>query len=500
MPLPDPNTPWPPASSHSAELREYDAWYSSNPDLLSNVYGGSHAGPVTRPAQFAGGIVGRAARWWWGQPTPAGEQRTKLHVPLAADICGTSADLLFSEPVQLTAEDARVQGFLEGLQQDGLDTRLHEGAEVGAALGGTFLRTVWDTEVQATPWTELAHPDGAVPTWRGGRLAEVSLWTQLDDHGGKGSVWRWLEHHEPGSIQHALYEGTVSNLGKLRPLQEHPQTKHLAAYVDADSRQATKVRNLTVAYVPNMLPNRLHRTSPMGRSDLQGVTPWLDALDEAYSSWWRDIRVAKARLHVPAQYLESQGAGEGATVDLDREVYVPMSGVLSTSGDKLLIDAQQFAIRVTEHAETCKAWTGRIIESAGYSTQSLSSGAGGAITAAEVHSHERRSYMTRGKKIRYWTQGLRQHLETQLQVGQAIGAGVTPGDFAVAFADGVQESAMSLAQTTLALRNAEAASIRTRVMMVNPDWDKVAVDAEVAAIMAETGQGEPVPVPGDAGF
>jgi len=499
MPLPTENTPWPPAASNPAELREYDAWYSSDPDKLSSVYGGSGGGTVVRPSQLSGGIVGRAARWWWGQPTPDGEQRTKLHVPLAADICGTSADLLFSEPLALGSDAEKVQQFLEALQDDGLDAKLHEGAEVGAALGGTYLRTVWDTELHPRPWTEIAHPDGALPEWRAGRLLAVSLWTQLDDT-GNGSTWRWVERHESGAIAHALYEGTVSNLGKVRPLQDHQQTEHLALRVNEDSQELTGVTNLTVTYVPNMLPNRLHRTSPNGRSDLQGVTPWLDALDEAYSSWWRDIRLAKARLHVPAQYLDSLGPGQGATVDLDREVYVPMAGVLATSGDKLLIDAQQFDIRVAEHRDTCQHWTDRIIESAGYSTQSLSSGSGGAITAAEVHSHERRSYATRGKKIRYWTQGLRYHLATQMQVGAVIRSGVPAGqDFTVEFSDGVQDTALNLAQTSLAMRSAEAASTGTLVKMLHPDWDDKAVDAEVALIRAESA-GEPVPVPGDAGF
>ena len=36
MPLPAENTSWPPAATHSSELREYDAWYSSDPDKLSN--------------------------------------------------------------------------------------------------------------------------------------------------------------------------------------------------------------------------------------------------------------------------------------------------------------------------------------------------------------------------------------------------------------------------------------------------------------------------------
>lgn len=505
VPLPTENQTWPPAGVHTSELREYDAWYSSDPDKLSGLYGGGYAGAtpaqMTHRTTHAGGIAGRVARWFWGTPTADGEQRTKLHVPLAADICGTSADLLFSEPVQLTGENEKVAAFLQGLQEDGLDAKLHEGAEVGAALGGTFLKTVWDTDVQARPWTEVAHPDGAVPEWRNGRMTAVTLWTQLPDKGGS-SVWRLMERHESGSIEYALFEGTVSNVGKRKPLPDHPDTEWLAVLVDGDSRQATNVKALTCAYVPNMLPNRLHRTSPMGRSDLQGVTPWLDALDEAYSSWWRDIRLAKARIHMPETMLDSNGAGMGATADYDRELYVPVSGVLSSAGSALSdsIHVQQFAIRVTEHAETCQNWTDQIVRSAGYSTQSLSGDSGGAMTATEVRAHQQRSYATRGKKIRYWTQGLRAHLQAQLEVGSKIGAGVTPGDFSIEFADGVQESAMELAQTGSALRTAQAASTHTLVKMIHPDWDQNEVDEEVERINRESGVGEPVPVPDDAGL
>lgn len=59
---------------------------------------------------------------------------------------------------------------------------------------------------------------------------------------------------------------------------------------------------------------------------------------------------------------------------------------------------------------------------------------------------------------------------------------------------------MQLAQTALALRNAEAASTHTRVAMLHPDWDTKAVADEVALILSESAAAEPVPVPGDAGF
>lgn len=496
MPLPTEGTAWPPAAGkHGDAIREWSAWYSGDPQQLGAFYG-PRTGSVARPSQLSGGIVGTLARWWWGTPSAVGEQSAKLHVPLAADICGTSADLLFSEPLAITSGSETMGAFLADLQADGLEVKLHEGGEVQAALGGVYLRTMWDNTVSARPWTSIVHPDGAVPEFRHGRLVAANLWTDL---GGSGSErYRHVERHEPGAIVHALFKGNDTNLGKRVPLESHPATAALV--VNDEGVQPTGTMRLTVTYVPNMLPNRLDRHSSQGRSDLQGVTPLLDALDEAYSSWWRDIRHAKSRIHMPAQYLQSEGAGKGATADYDRELYVPLDGIMGKADGQLAIHAQQFAIRVAEHAETCRVWTERAIESAGYSTQSLSSGSGGAITAAEVHSHERRSYMTRGKKARYWSLALREHLRTQAEVANAmLAARLVLDDVRVEFPDGVQESTMTLANTAQALRNAEAASVATRVRMVHPDWTDDQVDTEVALILGETGMGA-MPEPADAGL
>lgn len=57
---------------------------------------------------------------------------------------------------------------------------------------------------------------------------------------------------------------------------------------------------------------------------------------------------------------------------------------------------------------------------------------------------------------------------------------------------------MSLAQTALALRNAEAASTETLVKMVNPDWSQEDVDAEVERIGSQGPA--PLPPPDDAGL
>ncbi len=52
-----------------------------------------------------------------------------------------------------------------------------------------------------------------------------------------------------------------------------------------------------------------------------GLETELDGLDEAISSWMRDVRLGKARLIVLHSYLENIGRGKGAVSEPDREVY-----------------------------------------------------------------------------------------------------------------------------------------------------------------------------------
>ena len=74
----------------------------------------------------------------------------------------------------------------------------------------------------------------------------------------------------------------------------------------------TGIKRLTAVYVPNMLPNRLYRGSFLGRSDFSGVEGLMDALDECYTSWIRDLRLGRGRIIVPSEYASHDAQHEGA--------------------------------------------------------------------------------------------------------------------------------------------------------------------------------------------
>ncbi|MFH8619172.1 capsid protein [Streptomyces sp. NPDC017979] len=501
MPLPTADTPWPPTALRvQVALADWDAWYSADPDRLEQRYedrGYRTEGPPNRPAQYAHGWRGRLARWFWGQPTTAGEKRSKLHVPLAGDIARASSELLFSEPPKLLGANDATKDRLDQLTEGGLHPTLLEAGEVCAAIGGAYLRVVWDEDVSDRPWIDVVAGDRAVPEFRYGRLVAVTFWTVLpNDSSTDQRVFRHLERHEKGRIYHGLYEGGLTSLGAPRPLADHPATAPLAAEVDAEGGLGTGAPDhLTAAYVPNVRPARGWRHIPsaayLGQSDFQGIEGLMDALDETYSSWMRDIQTGKGRVIVADSLLQSAGPGKGATWDEEKKIFTGLN-MLPRPGDADPISIVQFEIRVAEHRETCAALRDEAVRQAGYSASTFGQqGEGSAVTATEIRARDRRSLSTRARKALYWRPAISDILGALLAVEAGPRFGVDGLDTEpprVEFGDSVTEGPVELATTAELLRRAEAASTETLVRLTNPGFDEKQVQAEAERILQESGR------------
>ncbi|WP_371538399.1 phage portal protein [Streptomyces sp. NBC_00466] len=509
MPLPPGGeTPWPPPELGpvARKLTEWSAWYSGDTNALASVY--SLAGSATTPTSqrfFQSdkplGASGPAtvARTFWGAPLTPGTQRTKLHAPVAADIAELSANLLFSEMPKFTSTDSTTQKELEAFQTDGMHASLREAAETAAALGGVFLKVVWDQTLADRPWLCPVAPELAVPSWSWDRLQAVTFWTVLQQD--EDVTLRLLEMHEIGSISYGLYQGTPTELGDRLPLSLYEGTAELATLYGDEGVMLTNLPWLTAAYVPNVKPNRVWRgvrcAQNLGRSDVAGIEPLMDALDEAWTSWMRDLRLAKSRIIVPNMMLETDGAGKGARADLDREVYVGLDGMIGDPNSKALV-LNQFAIRVAEHQATVQALFDQIVSSAGYSVQSFGGkGDVAAVTATEVQARKEQSLTTRGQKILYWRPALQQLFQALLGIDREVfGNRSNPeAGIDVVFPASVQPSMQEMAQTLSLLATAEAMSIFLRVQTLHPTWTKAEVQVEVDRILAERPDKAPVAVP-----
>jgi hypothetical protein len=477
MGLPEKGSAWPPPqwAPYYAEMRTDDAWYSGDRRRIARECGEEeHTAP------------NRRGPWNRRREQPR-RPRHRLHVPLPSDIAATSADLLFGDMPTIKVADRATQERLDALVDEGqLQQILHGGAEQGSALSGVYLRSTWDRDLVDRPILSVVQPDNVAPEFRWGMLRAATLWRDLPGSTAS-TILRHVERHEVGRILHGLYVGTPDNIGRAVPLSEHPETADLVASLGEDGASvATGIRDLTISYVPNIGPNRLHRSSPIGRSDFQGIRDLFVSLDDVWTSWMRDIRLARARLIVPDGYLRDYGPGMGAGFDDDREVWHSLR-MPPTEGNGITLN--QFEIRVEEHQRSAEALMRQAAQSAGYSAQSFGlDGGGEPITATEVDSRDARSMVTRKKKTGYWRNPLAHSLHVQLQLDAVhFGQRIAPERPSVTFGDGVAESEQNTATTLELLQRAGAVSTATKVRWLHPDWEDNQVDAEVVAILRETG-------------
>lgn len=515
MPLPASNTPWPPREWKPIlnDMRRWEAWWVGDTSMLASVYQrDQHRHPADRPQRR--GLVGFVERFFWGRinTNPNGQpSRSDLHIPMASDLCATSADLLYGAPPTILTASSQTNDQLERYRDDGLFEQLLSGAELGAALGGRYQRVTWDPAISDRPFLSTVDADSALPEFRWGHLVAVTFWTVLQRDGAV--VWRHVERHEldtagNGIVFHGLYEGTEDNLGRQRELTLHPATASLANVVVEDHVAQGITRGLAVAYIPNITPQRRWRHHPnakdLGRSDLDGVEGLMDALDETYSSWMRDLRLGKARVFADRSMLENRSPNSSEQVfDLDTEIFTPIDGLGGSMQSQLPIQPQQFQIRVNEHETTAQDLVHRIINGARYSAAIFGDDAQDAqVTATEIKARQAKTSSTRDRKIRVEKPALQQLIVKMLLTDQAVfnTPGLNPTDLAVNFPPLVQQTTDGNAQTVATLKQAGLMSNQVGVQMAHPDWDQTQVDEEVARIQAEQPLSSPdqwTPTPGE---
>jgi len=474
--LPENGSAYPP-ENHKHIFRvyqEHNAWHTGDPAVLRKVY--ADVPQDYRPRRYM--------FWTRKGATELQIDRHQLHVPLAGDIAQTSADLLFSEPPKFIIEDTdfsdsdkmNTQSWFDDLiRKCGLKNKLLEAGEISSALGGVFLRLVWNTEFMKNPTIQVVSPDRAIATFMYGQLVAVGYVTEYESPDGQ-NFYRHIEHHEDGYIHHALYEGTKSNIGIRVSLDRLEETADLLDEIKLP------FNSLASVYVPNQRPLRRLKGYEYGRSDFDGIEGLFDAIDEAYTSWMRDVRLGKSRIIVPTEYLERRGRGRGASFDIDAEVFTGLE--IDPNNENKGIQPVQFEIRHEQHKTTVMELIDRAVTAAGYSPQSFGINIEGrAESGTALKLRERKSFTTQGKKQRYWTQPLEEILEKlQILDVELFSKQYKPIRPRIEWQDAVQQDVRESATVIESLHRAQAASLETKVKLLNPELSEEEVAEEVLRI------------------
>lgn len=436
-----------------------------------------------------------------------------MHAALAGDIARTSADLVAGDTPTIdwgedkgTAKDKkptpRQDKWDEYEQTVGLANTLLEGAESAAAVGGVFLRPAWDKGFAPHALPTVVPADEALPEFLFGQLWRVAFvqrlpapdgWTQIE----KNEVWRWIEHHEPGQIRHELWLGNESSIGRTLDLTMHPATRDMLGVIPTTG---IRPKGILVEHWPNVLPNPLV-PMPLGRSDFQGCESLLDALDEAWSSWMRDIELGKARVLVAQEMLEAATPAQGAirqlfgkksqpakVFDEDAKVFVGVPGMpMDEAGKPSPITPVEFKIRFAEHAATVAALVEDILSRAGYSPQTYGINVDGQLSGTAMRRREHRSYRTRDRKRRYARSPLERFVETLALINHELDKAF-PKPVArptLVWREGDQADPKEVAEIAELLRRAMLLSDEIGVRMNHPEWDDTQVEEEVDRLAKE---------------
>lgn len=519
MPLPADNATWPPRELERVfrKYAEWQAWYSGTVHELRGAYGvynylRSSNQPNAMPELRAWNFMGRLANLFWGRPLEYGETRTVLHVPVAADLAQLSSALLFAEPPEFTVEDDTAQARLD-VMLNSPDTQmlLQEQGESTAAFGGTYWTPQWDLSGDAPDhvWLHGHNANTAVPEFAGSRLNAVTFWTRYDH---ARTVYRHLERHEVGSIQHGLYKGDWDNLGNRVALDSIPDTAHLLTIAGAEHPDNTQciipvpLTRLHVSYQPNVRPNGefmgYGNTRWLGRSDYSGLEPTLNAIDETWSSWMADLKAGKSRLFVNSALMKGNGPGRGARFNAEQDVFTMIDGVPDQNAGNN-IQSTQFDIRVQEHEQTVYNLVKVALRHNGYSLSSYGESGDVAQTATEVMDRKTDSELTRDKKKRYASSALNYMGSVMLELDSIVypGRGSKPNlEVASTFPETSQEDPLRTAQIIQMLDAASSISLQMRVTRANPGWTDEQIVEEVARIESETPAKDYLDIPTTAAF
>lgn len=479
---------WPPMDLERYKMKEHSTWYSGEAELLANFY---FDNDLQNYMMLNYGTKNNNK--FWSRQIKNNSQFF-IHVPVANDIAETSSAFLFGE-TPLIRFNSDSEGMKEAqstldkmLTDSGFFQRLVEGAEVASAIGGVYMKIAWDSEVSEYPIPVTVQCEQAFPTFKFGKLVKVEFAYEVSNDGS--TVYRLIERVEKGKITNELYKGSSDNLGSKVNLSECEATNGLAETVDT-------AEVMTAFYIPNMLPNKLNRQSPMGRSDYQGQETLMDALDEVFSAWMVDVQIARGKIHVPSGYVKELESGK-KSFNIDTMMYEELDVDPTAMTDP--VKATQFEIRSQQFEQTCLNLLDRIITSAGYSPQSFGLNiAGRAESGTALNVRERKSFATTSKKQSYWEPAIKSMVKTMCTIYNSFLGGKLSNDLEVnvEFMDSVSNNLTEVSTSVKTLADAKAISTDTKVRMVHPEWTNNQVQEEVERILNDESAGMPQDNPED---
>jgi A118 family predicted phage portal protein len=337
--------------------------------------------------------------------------RTLFRMHMAKAACAEMAGLVWSEGADVTitqGEDDTLGRFVQSvLDENNFSTKMQEHIEQTAALGGgalkEYVKVKKDDNGNYIKGSErividYCMADQFIPTsWDNAEVKEGVFISRIAKGGYYYTRLEWHRWNgDTYEIENQLYRSSMKNganenqdiLGFYYPLND--------IYPDIEPIVDIKgLKTSLFSYYRTPTANNVDDNSPLGLSMYGNAYDTLQALDIAYDSLVREIRLGKKRIIVPVTAVKSVVDENGQMrrfFDENDEAYEALN---IDDAEALKIQDNSLELRIKEHAESINAHLSTLCLQMGFSSATFSfDQQNGIKTATEVISENSKTYKT----------------------------------------------------------------------------------------------------------
>jgi len=411
-----------------------------------------------------------------------GGSNSYIVTPWARRISLTAAHMILGETPRIITADANDQERLNQiLLLNDFNARARAAAYISSSEGGVYGKVSCSPNTpksRKAPTVQFVSERRVIPHFA--NVDELVAATIVEEWEGKGrTIFRLLEHHEPGVIRYELYQGSNTDIGALVPLSAHHRTAELP------EEQLTGLNELLVTYIPN------DRTvdSPFGISDYRGLETLFLALNETATSAEDQQRLLRKRLIMDESLQTS-----GEFVD-DEIVWVNQRH--TQDGSSPILQPTPGDWNAGQHVEWQNALLDLTLTLAGISPQSLGRDLnGGSASGVALKLKMAHTASVMEAKANYFEQGISELLSMAAKLDTITvgsGANIKPAyqwadvesPISVELQDGMPEDQTETADVVTKAVAAGVMSRREAIRRLNPEWDEAQLDEEEARLDAQ---------------
>lgn len=394
-----------------------------------------------------------------------------MTTPVPRMMSRASANLLFGEPPEIGDDSDADNENLDRMTEDnGLDAELVRAALISSSEGEVWGRLMVRPDLLDVPIIEFCSRRHVLPEFAGRFLTGATFITEYQD--GHTTIYRLLERHTAGKVEHTLYRGTNISLGTIVPLDSRTETMGMQDVVSTGHNRPLVI----------FIPNSIDADPCRGFSDYRGLEQRFLAVNRATGIGHSNVMLTgKKRAMI-------DGAYAGLRPD-DTFLVKKADDVTAGAGGARPLDVLEFGFE----AGQLILWIDHMIDTsitlAGLAPQIMGRSVdGGAISGTAMRLKMAGALIESSGKGRHFDRGLAE----LLRMGKVLDREAFGRKYAdveslpsIERADALPRDDMEAAQMLVLLTNAEAISTEEKVRLAHPSWTEEEVKDEVGKLNAQ---------------